>query len=411
MKKILLVLGIGMLLTMGCFLDDLNGSGDDSTSSGGGNYGGNNQGGQGGNSMIIKTFSDANSNANQQAYGLVMDSDGSFLITGYTEAKGAGGKDIYVLKVNGNGELIWDKTFGTSDSEEGRAIIRTEDANFLVVGSGSLPYTTAMKTQAMAIKLDSEGNEKWTKYFGGNGDDVANAVASVTNGYIITGSSNSYSSDSNIDLYVFKISYEGDTVWSSTFGGPYMDTGYGLVQAEGGSVVVVGAKGTEDAMCMNLYLVAVGSDGKKLWDSSVKDECSIGYSIIKNPDGGFIVAGLSNPDPMSSGDRPTIFQFDSSGNLIKKIVLNPSGTGIVYSLIKTDSSFIAAGYTASGIKIKGVIYGLDSTLNVMWNKEIAAPGAASTRFRQIIQTNTSSFAATGSISDDNNLQSIVFTRL
>ncbi len=405
MKRLMLVLTVlGLAVVTGCLFG---GSNDENTSGGGGNNGLGGTGGSGGSGAMVKVF---NGNQDQEARGIVQASDGGFLITGYTKAKGKGGKDIYVLKLDGKGDQVWDKTYGTIDDEEGKAIIKTADGNFIVAGDGSLPDTTAMKIQAMAVKISADGNEVWTRYFGGKGNDEANAITPVTDGYVLAGSSDSYSTGSK-DVYVVKMDTDGKAVWSSTFGGPNMDVGYGVIPGSNGDVIVAGAKGTQDIMCSHVYLVDVDAGGKKIWEHSVDSVCSIGYALAKDRDGDFVVAGLSNADPLSGGDKATIFKFDSNGNLVKKVVLDPSGTGIVYSVINADSTFVAAGYTSSGVRIVGVMYGLDTDLNVSWTRQISATGAVSTRFMQVIRAGAGAYATAGTAGDSNNLQGIVFVRL
>ena len=99
-----------------------------------------------------------------EGYSIVKAKDGDFLITGYTIPSGKGGRDLWVLKINSKGNKQWDKTFGMAGDEEGRCLINTKDGGYLVVG-----YTKSKGTggkDIWVLKLDSQGNDQWENIFG-----------------------------------------------------------------------------------------------------------------------------------------------------------------------------------------------------------------------------------------------------
>ena len=93
---------------------------------------------------------------NDEVFSGIKTADGSCAVCGYTESKGAGGYDAWIAKLDENGEMVWDKTFGGSDEDVARCIIQAEDGGYVLAG-----YTEskgAGRYDAWVVKLDENGN-------------------------------------------------------------------------------------------------------------------------------------------------------------------------------------------------------------------------------------------------------------
>lgn len=164
-----------------------------------------------GNRIWTNTFGGAGSD-----YGWGMDvcSDKTFILVGETTSFGAGGRDVYLVKVNTNGALIWQKTFGGTGNEAGYSVRQTPDGGFII--SGITTSYGAGDRDIYLIKTDAAGNAQWTRTFGGssyesyNGSyDIVNRVRCTSDGgYIITGSTHSFGSGGN-DIYLIKLNSSG----------------------------------------------------------------------------------------------------------------------------------------------------------------------------------------------------------
>jgi hypothetical protein len=103
------------------------------------------------------------------ATSLVQTSDGGYAIAGETYSFGAGEADVYVVKLDANGNLQWTKTIGGPDPEEGSSLIQTSDGGYAIAG-----YTISFgagEADVYVVKLDANGNLQWTKTIGGPGGD------------------------------------------------------------------------------------------------------------------------------------------------------------------------------------------------------------------------------------------------
>jgi hypothetical protein len=128
--------------------------------------------------------------------------DGSYIVTGWTRSYGAGGCDVWLIKTDADGDTLWTKTYGGTSNDEGLSIQRTSDGNYIIAGWTILPGHT--ESDVYLIKTDAQGYLLWELTCGTtNGPDIGQSVQQTTdNGYIIAGQ---YTiSLWNYDVYLIK---------------------------------------------------------------------------------------------------------------------------------------------------------------------------------------------------------------
>ena len=158
-------------------------------------------------------------------------SDDGFIITGSTQSKGAGKSDLWLLKLNNEGNIVWDKTFGGSNHDAGACVLETSDGGFMIVGR-TQSFGNGGK-DIWLIKTDSEGNKEWSKTYGSKGLDEGSYIIETNNGnYIVTGNFSPGNSTSTVgsDIFVMMVNNTGDRIWSKTFGGDHeLSDDYGII--------------------------------------------------------------------------------------------------------------------------------------------------------------------------------------
>lgn len=160
-----------------------------------------------------------------------------------------GSYDFWIVKIDKNGTLLWEKSFGGSEIDEARAIAKSNDGNFIIVGDTRSSDKDVTKNNGgadvWAIKINLEGNMLWQKNYGGSNFDVGYSIRkTLDNNFIISGSSRS--SDNNFinkgqnDALIMKIDTNGKLLWQKTVGGSEIDFCYDATELTSGSIIAVG---------------------------------------------------------------------------------------------------------------------------------------------------------------------------
>ncbi len=216
-----------------------------------------------------------------------------YIVAGCTESYGAGQKDFWLVKVDPEGNQQWSKTFGGRGDDEAKCVQQTSDGGYVIVG-----YTEsygAGGADFWLVKVDSEGNQQWSKTFGGRGDDKAKCVQQTSDGgYVIVGYTESYGAG-GADFWLVKVDSEGNQQWSKTFGGADDDGAYSVQQTTDGSYIMAGSTLSYGAGQEDFWLVKVDADGNEQWNRTfggVKDD--LAWSVHQTSDGGYIIAGYTS---------------------------------------------------------------------------------------------------------------------
>ena len=205
---------------------------------------------------------------NDRAHSVVQTNDGGFVMAGFTESDDYdisntnGSYDFWVVKVDSFGNLVWEHSFGGEGIEVSYDIAKTSDNGFVVVGNtfsanGDILVNHGESDMWM-IKLDEEGNLIWEQTYGGSQFDLAQAVVeSKDGGFLIAGNTKSEDQDSTLnmgenDIWVVKTNKTGELVWQKSFGGSGLDFGFDLLENSDGSIMVVGESSSTDFNSVSL---------------------------------------------------------------------------------------------------------------------------------------------------------------
>jgi hypothetical protein len=140
----------------------------------------------------------------EAANDLIVTDDG-YLLVGSTDSFGLNYKDVYVVKIDKNGKVIWEKSYGAKYDDEGFAITKSPDGGYVIVGKAE---TRRNGTDLYLFKIDTDGNQKWSRTYGDKGDDAGYDIITVDDGYLIVGEKESVSSRYN-DVWVLKVDFDG----------------------------------------------------------------------------------------------------------------------------------------------------------------------------------------------------------
>jgi hypothetical protein len=159
--------------------------------------------------------------------------DGGYIIAGATMSYGAGDYDVYLIKIDSLGNLIWQNTYGGTGHDMGYSVQQTTDGGYIIAGKYSY-------TDIYLIKTDDLGNLMWERIFNyGDWDEGRSIRQTEDGGYIAAGFTNSFGAG-NYDVILIKIDENGNEIWHETIGGWSSDVGYCVQQTTENGFVITG---------------------------------------------------------------------------------------------------------------------------------------------------------------------------
>ncbi len=199
---------------------------------------------------------------NDRSHAVVRSEDGGFVMAGFSESDDfdvsstQGSYDYWLVKIDGQGNFLWERSFGGSGIEISYDIDNTLDGGYVVAGNsfsvdGDIGNYKG-ESDFWLIKVDDFGKLIWERSYGGTGFDAAQAVmSSKDGGYYVVGNSKSSDLDATSnsgenDIWIIKTDNQGSLIWQQSFGGTGIDFGYDVVEGRDGSVVLVGASQGSD---------------------------------------------------------------------------------------------------------------------------------------------------------------------
>jgi len=262
-----------------------------------------------------------------------------------------GNLDYWVVKLKEDGVIEWQKTIGGKYIDELKSIEQTKDGGYILGGYSNSPISGEKSQKNIGIgdywivKLDNEGTIDWQKTIGGNKDDNLFVLTqTIDGGFIAGGNSNSGSSFSKTkgntdgtDFWVVKLDNEGTILWQETYNygntdiltsivededGTFLIGGYAHNEAKSNGKGAIGKKTSEKDKGINDYIaLKINAKGEEIWTQTVgSDGNDILKRIIETRDGGYLLAGTSNPQSADNSSNSKNGMFgDANQKLQNKL--------------------------------------------------------------------------------------------
>jgi hypothetical protein len=290
-----------------------------------------------------KTYGGTN---NDRAYSVQQTSDGGYIVAGYTDSFGAVWYDIFLIKTDANGNIIWAKTYGGMNYDWAYSVQQTSDGGYIVAG---LTYSFGVGGyDALLVKTDANGNIVWAKAYGGTSWDEAFSVQQTSDGgYIVVGWTWSFGADST-DVFLIKTDANGNVIWAKTYGGTRWDYASSVQQTSDGGYIVAGLTNSFGADSTDVFLIKTDANGNIIWAKTYGGTGNDwAYSVQQTSDGGYIVAG--GTDSFGAGYRDIfLIKTDANGNISwAKTYGGASWDEARYVQQTSDGGYIVVGWTWS----------------------------------------------------------------
>lgn len=202
-----------------------------------------------GDTLWIRIYGGAESDGGSS---VIQTDDNGFIVVGSTSSYGGGGGDIYIIKVDEFGDTLWTKTYGYSNNEGGIDICQTQNNEYMVIGSG---YMQGGDNDLLILRIDSLGDTLWTKKYGGTNSERGSSICRLSDTtFVIVGGTYSYGAGSN-DIWLLKINGDGDTLWTSVFGGTLWDYARRVRYTTDGGYIIFGETLSFGAGGRDIYLI------------------------------------------------------------------------------------------------------------------------------------------------------------
>ena len=253
-----------------------------------------------GDTLWTKTVE--NDSTYERAYSSIITADNNILVVGTVQSFSDGIQNMLVIKMNKNGNIIWEKTFGGDVSEIGESVLETIDNGFLITGeTTSFGISTPFYTNVYLVRTDANGDSLWTRYYGNTWYDYSRSIIAVDdNSYIVSGWYATNGAEVS-DFYTLRIQDNGDTTWTYLYGGGGYEYSFDIIKTGNNEFILIGNTNSSGAGSYDIYLVNIDSSGDTLWTktfgSAIYENAK---GALKTDDGHYIIYGDRKPHSHSN---------------------------------------------------------------------------------------------------------------
>ena len=275
-------------------------------------------------------------------------SDGGYIIGGgywdYSEYN----HDIWLIKTDEDGNMVWDNTFGDTSEEFISDVEQTNDSGYIISGSKGLPGNT----DACLLKTNESGELEWYSTYGVSGEEsrAYSVEQTLDGGYVVSGSVSPFEDTNGLALWLFKTDSDGDLLWEKTFGEANNDDeGFFLQITDDGGYIIAGVTAPSGTTRYDVLLIKTDAEGELLWEKTfggIYDDW--GYEVQQTVDGGYIIIGFTG-DERIVGPDVLLIKTNSDG---EKVWSKTYGDRIGADLTTSGQQTMDGGYILTGCKLQ-----------------------------------------------------------
>ncbi|MBK7752467.1 MAG: T9SS type A sorting domain-containing protein [Flavobacteriales bacterium] len=369
--------------------------------------------------------------ASDFAEDIQLTADGGYIVgggsaSGNGDVTGPHGHfDAWIVRLDPNGGLLWQRTLGGTGEDYCRSIQQTPDSGFIFIGethsnNGDVSGNHGF-VDVWVVKLDASGDMEWQHPYGGSGNDYGNDIRNTPDGgYVFTGYTASNNGDVGTylgvyDMWVVKLDSAGQIEWEHSYGGSDGDQGQAIEQTVDGGYVVTGATRSNDGDVTgqhgekDFWTIKIDGLGALQWQSTLGgSDYEVAYGLELSPDGGYVAAGSTGSidgDVVGNHGWSTdywVVKYDDTGAVVWQSTLGGSGTEIAHDISVTpDGGYLLVGMGDSfdGDKPDSLgltdcwVVKLDDAGALQWQKTMGGSGIDA--FRSVIVLDSLTYVAGG----------------
>lgn len=220
-------------------------------------------------------------NLNSDGNAVIQSANGGYVFTGATDSSGIGFSRINLSELDGAGQVVWSKAIGASFSQHltyGTGIARTNHGYLIC---GTTQAYGAGRDDIYVVKTDTSGHLLWTRTIGGAKSDYGYRVITTSDGgAAVTGGTKSFNDTTNGDMFLLKLDSIGNLSWMRTIGGTAYDYGFNLTQTHDGGYAVSGQTNSFGHGNGDGYLAIFDASGNNCLAANVTPTISSGGQAL-----------------------------------------------------------------------------------------------------------------------------------
>jgi len=309
--------------------------------------------------------------------------DGGYVFAGNTRSGraaihyGDGGRhDYWIVKVDDDGLMEWERTYGSEHNEILGSFCKSPEGGYLLCGYRKPLYDDE---ELWIVKVDLNGNVEWEKTFGGSMyDNVLSAICNSTGDFVLGGITVSNDGDiqsgnhGGLDIWMIKIGSDGKLLWEKTFGGSGDDNLYSITNDSKGGLLLGGATYSNDGDVQSgnhgdfdFWIVNLDTSGEILWEKTFGGSSfDFPHCIVSVSQNDFIIGGIteSNDGDIQSGNHGENDIWLLKAGLPYDIEAPTTPTGLVATNIDISSFDLLWDHSIDNIAIAGYKVFVDDAL-------------------------------------------------
>jgi hypothetical protein len=269
------------------------------------------------------------------AHGLEVSSDGGYVLAGESSARDGSSIDMAVVRLDAGGNITWQKIVRTPEYGWAISVDETAGGHHMVLGETYRSDGDA--TALWVLKIDGSGSILLQKSYGGETwNDAGKIIATPDGGALVAG----YTQEAGAggyDFWLMKIDADGDAEWQKSLGGPGDEMAYGADLIDGGGCVAAGPTWSFGAGSLDMLAVELDGNGSVLWARTYGGPLDdYATSVVAAPGGGLAFVGSTSSFGAGMTDG-WVLKTDASGRLPASC---PGGLGEDAALDETPTHFV-----------------------------------------------------------------------
>ena len=295
--------------------------------------------------------------------------EGGYIVTGAVSLGDANGTDMYLVKLDEQGNVLWGKAYGTTGLQDGYTVQQTSDSGFVVLGRSIGGFGG---NDICVIKTDQDGDVQWKQVYGGRESEIGRTIQQTSdNSYVIAGATSSFGTAVNGNSCIIKLDSTGGIVWSKTYGGDSTSMASSFQETLNGDYVMSGTARHSDQNILAAYLIKMDpTTGDVKWEKQYRhSNGSDAYSVVETFDGGYIMAG--GKAGVTDGNA-ILIKTDSEGSMLWSKTYDAASTGKIVQET-ADGGYVLLGADYTPFR-DNVLIKVDSDGEVGWSKVYGGDG-------------------------------------